>query len=122
MITSEQRVTTQPIWPPIQHDGETDLGKQAQRNAEAESKRISDNIDKEIKLERLKRERETGPKVLLLGAPPGFNIHHFRLIQDFHLSGQAESGKSTVLKNFQILLAPKAFENEVSRNSERRYA
>ena len=27
--------------------------------------------------------------------------------------GQAESGKSTVLKNFQLLFAPKAFEREV---------
>lgn len=27
--------------------------------------------------------------------------------------GQAESGKSTVLKNFQLLFTPKAFELEV---------
>ena len=67
MITREQRNTTQP---PIPHDGETDSGTQARRKAEAESKRINDIIDKEIERERRKRERETGPKILLLGGLP----------------------------------------------------
>ena len=70
MTTSEQTNPTQQVWPPILHDEETDLGKQARRKAEAASKRISDKIDKEIERERQKREREAGPKLLLLGASP----------------------------------------------------
>jgi hypothetical protein len=73
MITSERTNATKAVWPPILHDEETDLGKQARRKAEAESKRLSDNIDKEIERERLKRERKLGPKLLLLGAL-SFNV------------------------------------------------
>jgi len=70
MTAIDQSNPTQQVWPPILHDEETELGKQARRKAEAASKRISDKIDKEIEQERLKRAREGGPKILLLGASP----------------------------------------------------
>lgn len=56
------------------HEGETDVEKKARLKAEAEAKRISDSIDQQIEQDRLRRERETGPKILLLGVSP-FDIH-----------------------------------------------
>lgn len=57
-------------WPPRLHDGESDVERKARLKAEAEAKSISDKIDKEIDKDRVRREREAGPKILLLGWCP----------------------------------------------------
>ncbi|KAG2015832.1 guanine nucleotide-binding protein alpha-4 subunit [Coprinopsis cinerea AmutBmut pab1-1] len=61
--------------------------------AEAEAQKRSDAIDEEINRQRMAERRE--PK-------------HIRIL----LLGQSESGKSTTLKNFQLMNSPKAFRNE----------
>lgn len=42
-----------------------------------------------------------------------FYLIFFLFLTFFFFAGQAESGKSTVLKNFQLRFSPKAFEEEV---------
>ncbi|KAI0938701.1 hypothetical protein AcV5_000320 [Taiwanofungus camphoratus] len=72
---------------------ETQEGRQARLAAEAEAKRISDMIDEEIQRQEKKAKKEPQPvKILLLG--------------------QSESGKSTTLKNFQLMNSPEAFRAE----------
>ncbi|OJT02797.1 Guanine nucleotide-binding protein alpha-4 subunit [Trametes pubescens] len=72
---------------------ESEEQRAARLAAEAEAKRISDAIDDE--LQRQAKQEKRGPKpvkILLLG--------------------QSESGKSTTLKNFQLMNTPKAFRAE----------
>ncbi|KIM27401.1 hypothetical protein M408DRAFT_169642 [Serendipita vermifera MAFF 305830] len=70
--------------------GESPQERQARLEQEAEAKRISDAIDEQLrreKVEKTKARKEI--RVLLLG--------------------QSESGKSTTLKQFQLLYAPSSF-------------
>jgi hypothetical protein len=106
-------------WPPVSiRDDETDAETRLRLNDEAEAKRISDEIDRQLDHERQQRSKVVGAKILLLGS---YHVHYrtlgLELIcllgHDPTIVGQAESGKSTVLKNFQLLFAPKAFEREV---------
>lgn len=69
-MTSRERDTNQLEWPPVLHDGESDAERKTRLKAEAEAKVISNKIDKEIDQDRLRREREAGPKILLLGSCP----------------------------------------------------
>ncbi|KAH9938925.1 G-alpha-domain-containing protein [Amylocystis lapponica] len=81
------------IWPPPLPTRETELEKALRLEEEREAKKISDEIDRAIERERQELRRNCmQEKILLLG--------------------QAESGKSTMLKNFQLNFAPAAFHAE----------
>ncbi|KAH7910974.1 guanine nucleotide binding protein, alpha subunit [Hygrophoropsis aurantiaca] len=72
---------------------ETPTEREIRICAEQEAKRISDAIDEEINRQRIaERKGPKAVKILLLG--------------------QSESGKSTTLKNFQLMNSPKAFRTE----------
>ncbi|KAI0360554.1 G-alpha-domain-containing protein [Trametes cingulata] len=78
---------------------ETEEQREARVAAEAEAKRISDAIDEE--LQRQAKAEKRGPKpvkILLLGA--------------VELIWTEREGKSTTLKNFQLMNTPKAFRAE----------
>ncbi|KAJ7627643.1 guanine nucleotide binding protein, alpha subunit [Mycena polygramma] len=74
-------------------EGETAEQREVRLLLEKEAKEISDSIDEQLSKEKAQEKKGPRPvKVLLLG--------------------QSESGKSTTLKNFQLMYDPKAFRAE----------
>jgi guanine nucleotide-binding protein subunit alpha len=87
---SEDDPLTRAIAPP---PNETQLERVHRIATEQEAKRVSDVIDEELNRQRIAEKKGPKPiKILLLG--------------------QSESGKSTTLKNFQLMHSPKAFRTE----------
>ncbi|KAJ7932073.1 guanine nucleotide-binding protein alpha-4 subunit [Mycena leptocephala] len=72
--------------------GESPQDREARLLGEREAKKRSDLIDQELSRERSESKSVKPVKILLLG--------------------QSESGKSTTLKNFQLINSPKAFKAE----------
>jgi len=81
-------------WPPVEDfSNETPTQREERLQREHDAKRINDEIDAQIEIEKSeRRKRQPDVKVILLG--------------------QAESGKSTILRNFQLKYAPSAFNAE----------
>jgi hypothetical protein len=117
------------IWPPPPPGTESEQERLDRVEAEREAKRVcivlvmfmlspsdvyhfqvSDAIDAALSLERKQRKRASNVKILLLG--PCYFCLEASSIPNVPL-GQAESGKSTILKNFQLHFAPNAFQAEV---------
>jgi hypothetical protein len=102
------------VWPPHPPPDETAAERSIRLDEEKEAKRISDAIDEALVLEREREQkRQPDAKILLLGEVS--IVYQSTLCYNFILvrpnsEGQAESGKSTVLKNFQLHFAPKAFQ------------
>ncbi|KAJ4500311.1 guanine nucleotide binding protein, alpha subunit [Lentinula lateritia] len=97
-VTSEDEdPLTLAIAPP---PNETPTQRDQRLAEEKKAKEISDSIDEEINVQRLAEKKENPVKVLLLG-----------MLSDV-ISCQSESGKTTTLKNFQLINSPKAFKAE----------
>ncbi|KAI0264720.1 guanine nucleotide binding protein, alpha subunit [Gloeopeniophorella convolvens] len=81
-------------WPPAEDiSNESPAQREERLEREREAKRINDEIDLQIELDRTeRRKRRPDVKIILLG--------------------QAESGKSTILRNFQLKYTPAAFHAE----------
>ncbi|KAI0058615.1 P-loop containing nucleoside triphosphate hydrolase protein [Artomyces pyxidatus] len=82
-------------WPPVEKLADETEAQRAERlEREREAKRVNDEIDHAIELEKHeRRKRKADVKIILLG--------------------QAESGKSTILRNFQLKFTPASFHAEV---------
>lgn len=111
--TSSTNASSWPPWPP---SNETAEDREKRLQEEANKKRHSDNIDHDINLDREQRVATSSSttKILLLGKC--ISILRCNTIHIPCFLGQAESGKSTVLKNFHLLFAPRAFQAKVDVN------
>ncbi|KAA1473649.1 G-alpha-domain-containing protein [Dentipellis sp. KUC8613] len=95
-ITDRDDPLTRALAPP---PDETPEARDVRLRAEAEARKHSDMIDEELNQERLAAKKSPKPvKILLLGA---------LLTQRCR-----DAGKSTTLKNFQLMASPKAFKTE----------
>jgi guanine nucleotide-binding protein alpha-1 subunit len=121
-------------WPPIaDFSNETPSQRDQRLQHEREAKRINDEIDAQLEIEKSeRRKRRPDIRIILLGAflfclvhlPPSSSFSsnfHFLIVFSFYFlffsgcishTGQAESGKSTILRNFQLQFAPAAFHAE----------
>lgn len=111
-----RRNRTSVVWPPPPPPDKTEAERETRIAEERKAKLVSDTIDATINAEKDQRKRKSGAKVLLLGMP-FIPIGLYTFFLDCCIAGQAESGKSTILKNFQIHFSPKAFRAEVGKDS-----
>ncbi|KII91129.1 hypothetical protein PLICRDRAFT_51316 [Plicaturopsis crispa FD-325 SS-3] len=94
MVNSQRAPSIESQWPPPPPANETCAERDARVAKELEARRVSEGIDRSIEAERIEKKKQK-PAVTIL------------------LLGQAESGKSTMLKNIQLHFAPNAFQAEV---------
>lgn len=97
---SEDDPLTLAIAPP---PDETPEQRQIREAAEAEAKRVSDEIDEQIRKEReLERKKKRPVKLLLLGQLSKFLKSH-PFLMFLRWVGQSESGKTATLKSKRII-------------------
>lgn len=98
---------------------ETDEERAVRQAAESEAKKISEQIDEELREERERLKRRKGDVkvrcfkfiyliVMRIYSPLSFTFYQLLLL------GQAESGKSTLQKQFQLMYKPNSLDQERS--------
>lgn len=88
---------------------ETETERVTRLAEEAEAKKISEKIDEDLRQEREKLKRNKGDVKVRDDA---FHPTHILTFSKLLLLGQAESGKSTLQKQFQLLYKPNSLESE----------
>ncbi|KAJ3852233.1 guanine nucleotide-binding protein [Lentinula lateritia] len=106
-IYSQDDPLTEALKPP---ESETELERRARLEEEAEAKRVSEQIDEELRIERESMKRKRGD-VKVLPLIVDYNTFRYYAIQ-LLLLGQAESGKSTLQRQFQLMYKPHSLEQE----------
>jgi guanine nucleotide-binding protein alpha-1 subunit len=114
-IYSQDDPITEALKPP---SSETPAERQVRLQAEAEARRISEKIDEDLRLERerLRKNKDdvkvsSPPSLPLLTDSDHFDNFSCRALQ-LLLLGQAESGKSTLQKQFQLMYRPHSLDDE----------
>lgn len=112
-LTRETQRSPPPAWPPLPPSSETEEARSERHHNEREAKRVNASIEKQIEKAREENEkRRSHMKILILGTHRFcFALRWEDSIFDGD-SGQSESGKSTILKQFQLFYAPEAFRVE----------
>lgn len=89
---------------------ETEAQRQARIFAENEAKRVSEQIDEDLRLERerLRRSKSDVKVSFIVFLLPPLKSMDSQLL----LLGQAESGKSTLQKQFQLMYKPNSLDQE----------
>ena len=97
-------------WPPVLiRDDETDAETKLRLNEEAEAKRISDEIDRQLEHEHQQRSKVVGPKILLLGSyhvsPSysglGHDLYHCRTGGIWKIYGSEELSTAFCAQSFR---------------------
>ena len=99
---------------------ESDQDRQSRLQQEREARRISEQIDEELRLERERLKKSKNDVKVSCSPPHSDRIlpHSTRIYpalpRQLLLLGQAESGKSTLQKQFQLMYRPHSLESERS--------
>ena len=93
---------------------ETDAERHTRLLFEAEAKRVSEQIDEDLREERERLKKKKGDVKVRILVSSYLHIINIDIDSQLLLLGQAESGKSTLQKQFQLMYKPNSLDQERS--------